>query len=546
MILPQTNIILLKTPMELSDLNQLTWSTKEEQYTYFNSLPKIYLEDATYQRKEGVIRFPTDTTTTYEDLIEYNYCMYQNESYNNKWFYAYITEINYVNDGLSTIKIETDVWNTWCFDITFKQSFIEREHVNDDTIGLHTIPENVETGDYIINEEHTNQLLATSNCIIMGTTKDYYFDQNDNFVLGGDNGGGTYGGVKTAYKYHLFLNNSTSKLNDVIEGFASKGESDAIGMIFTAPYWLIPRTSQSGSDDADVLETSTPTSLYWDSEPSLDPSITKPSTLNGYTPINKKLLTYPYSYFLMSNNNGGNAIYKYELFSTQYLNFIIRSVCTPSMSGVIIPTNYNGSDLNYGEALQMAKYPICGWGNDLYTNWLTQSSLNRSVNIVTSSGTTGSAGASLGAMVGGVPGAIIGGVVGSIIGGIKGTAESIMEMKQHEFVPPQAEGNTNTGDVAFAGGKCSFTYYKMSIKQEYARIIDDYFSMYGYKVNKLKVPNIRGRLNWNYVKTIGCNIIGDIPQKDLQKIKELFDKGITLWHHTNTFLDYSQSNSIIS
>ena len=122
-ITPSSNIILLKTPMELSDNNQLTWSSLNEQYTYFSGLPKLELEDATYQRKEGVIRFPTNPTTTYEDLLQYNYCMYQNEAYNNKWFYAYITEINYVNDGMSTIKLETDVWNTWWNDITFKKSF---------------------------------------------------------------------------------------------------------------------------------------------------------------------------------------------------------------------------------------------------------------------------------------------------------------------------------------------------------------------------------------------------------------------------------------
>ena len=68
--------------------------------------------------------------------------------------------------------------------------------------------------------------------------------------------------------------------------------------------------------------------------------------------------------------------------------------------------------------------------------------------------------------------------------------------------------------------------------------------MYGYKVNRLKVPNITGRPNFNYIKTIGCNIIGDIPQARLQEIKDLFNRGITLWHNPNTFLDYSVNNNI--
>lgn len=83
----------------------------------------------------------------------------------------------------------------------------------------------------------------------------------------------------------------------------------------------------------------------------------------------------------------------------------------------------------------------------------------------------------------------------------------------------------------------------MSIKKEYAEIIDNYFTMYGYKVNTLKIPNLKNRPNWNYVKTIDVNIIGDIPQNHLQTIKNMFNNGVTLWHNPSTFLDYSQNNS---
>ena len=68
----------------------------------------------------------------------------------------------------------------------------------------------------------------------------------------------------------------------------------------------------------------------------------------------------------------------------------------------------------------------------------------------------------------------------------------------------------------------------------------------GYKVNSLKIPNITGRTNWNYVKTIDCNITGEIPQEDLQELKDMFDNGVTFWHNSATFLDYSQSNNIVS
>ena len=72
-----------------------------------------------------------------------------------------------------------------------------------------------------------------------------------------------------------------------------------------------------------------------------------------------------------------------------------------------------------------------------------------------------------------------------------------------------------------------------------------YFDKYGYKVNTVKVPNINGRYNWNFVKTIECYIEADIPQDDLQEIKNMFDAGITIWHHPDTFMNYSNRNPIV-
>lgn len=81
-----------------------------------------------------------------------------------------------------------------------------------------------------------------------------------------------------------------------------------------------------------------------------------------------------------------------------------------------------------------------------------------------------------------------------------------------------------------------------TIKRQYAQLIDKFFDMYGYLTNTVKLPNLNNRPNWNYVKTLGINIISHIPQRDLEIIKNMFDNGITLWHNPQTFLDYSQNN----
>ena len=126
-----------------------------------------------------------------------------------------------------------------------------------------------------------------------------------------------------------------------------------------------------------------------------------------------------------------------------------------------------------------------------------------------------------------------------------GIGNAMITKKQHDLIAPQTRGNLNSGDVITSSNKNNFRFYKMSIRSEYAVIIDEYFSMFGYKVNLVTIPNVTGRANWNYVKTIGANIQGDIPESDLNEIKSIFNNGVTIWHNPTTYLDYSQSNNII-
>ena len=83
-----------------------------------------------------------------------------------------------------------------------------------------------------------------------------------------------------------------------------------------------------------------------------------------------------------------------------------------------------------------------------------------------------------------------------------------------------------------ANGQYGVYYYRMGLHEEVYKRLGDYFHMYGYKQNKvLPIFNMtRSRYYFNYIKTIGCNITGDIPRKYLNKLKSIFDNGVTLWH----------------
>lgn len=535
-ITPDTNIKLLKSPLTLSNKNQLTFTSKQAQYSYFNSLPKLEVDECSYQRKDNIIRYPAHIDT----IIEYNYVMYQNSNYDDKWFYAYIENMEYDNDGLTNITIKTDVFQTWQFDINFKDSFVEREHANDDTVGLNTIDENLQLGEFVTNK-------------INGWLHDYPFENVYNnsdlvIIIGATetkdkeaNAGTQCDGIYAGLRYYVFHNNfdGINALNSWLEQYAENGTSEAITCMF-----MLPEILTVGADREDHLYPGSNLSrrcyINHDIESDTNKIIDLTNnTIDGYSPVNKKLLTYPYNYLLVSNNSGVDVVYRLEDFYKIENNiktivnpsFKINSCITPSGSIRMVPENYKGVAENDVEGINMGKFPICNWATDVFTNWLTQNGVNIGLQIA-------------GSTIGIVSSAVTGNPIG-IASSSLSIANTLGEIYKESKVPPQANGNINCGDVVTASGKNDFIFYNMCIKKEYAQIIDDYFSMFGYKTNIVKIPNLTGRTNWNYVKTIDCNILGNIPQMDLLEIKEIFDNGVTLWHTTAYFLDYSQTNNIV-
>lgn len=529
-VTPDTNLKLLKCHLELDNQNQIKFSNSTDQYNYFNGLTKLEVSNISYQRKDNVIRYPGHI----DSILEYNYVMYQNHNYTNKWFYAYITKMEYINDNLTYIYIKTDVYQTWQFDLTFKICFVEREHVNDDTIGTHTVPEQLETGEYIIND--TDYMMYDTNyytVIGVASTK------NTGLIVPTNT---SYNNIFSGTKYFGFTSDDEAK--KFIDILDEAGQGESIVSIFMVPGTLWNKLTKVLRENVTAYGiTVTYYTLHGVSGTIIESqkAISMQTTLNGYTPKNNKLKCYPYNYLEVDNNNGASVIYHYEKFVNHSPSFQTAGALTPGCSIMCYPLNYNlknddhiftsGMLYSYNEGIPAGKYPVGSWNNDVYTNWLTQNGTN--VALKTIGGV-----ASLVAGVATLNPLMIG-------GGVMAVGSSLSDVYQHSLTPDQSNGNTSTGDVTYAMLQTMFAFKKKSIKYEYAKIIDDFFTMYGYKVNSVKVPNLTGRSNWNYVKTIDCNIEAHIPQDDLQEIKGLFNSGITIWHTTTYFLDYSRNNSII-
>ena len=524
-----SQVYLLSVPLEDDMKNTLYFANATSQHNYFaNNIGKTYT-NVSYQSETRTFRCPDQLDT----VRQYNYIMWQNTAYSNKWFYAFIKKMVYVNDGYTDVQFEVDPLQTWMFDIDVKASFVEREHTNDDTVGSNTVPEDVEYGEYISNGFTRDNTLSGLGYIIQ-TTRHYNYHDDGTGQSGqsATNFGGVYNAGTTFYV------ESVLDLVWLVSEYDHAGEGTAITNVYVVPRALVLNKPTL------PLNTSTdPSNENWwrgmDTIASYDVTVTKQTTLNGYTPRNKKLLTYPYNCLVVDNNNGSSNVYKYEEFSTANCVFEVEGVPTCGCSIKIAPKDYKGEVRYQQEGLVGGKFPTCGWVNDSYTNWLTQNAVNINLGAV----------GSIASIVGGV-GAIATGLgatagAGMIAGGLAGIGNILKQQYEHKIMPPTAGGNTNAGDITTCNDMNKFYFIKMSIKAEYARIIDDFFDMFGYKTCRVKVPNKAHRANWWYTKTIDANITGDIPNDELNRIKRAYNEGITFWRTPANFLNYSVNNGIV-
>ncbi len=531
---------LCRVPFENDYKHSLHFNNKDEQLAYFQNTSGNHKFDVTYIRKDNKMRIEANFELLYNN---FNYVAYFNPSgFGGKWYYAFIRDMRYISEDVTEIELETDVIQTWLFDYDLKPSFVEREHVSSDEPGEHTIPEGLETGDAIITGKvHDEDLCDLA--IIMAYS-DY---ASDNADVQGKVFNGVYSGL--GYSAFPLHSEGVKSLNNMIATYDKAGKGDAINSIF-----MIPRILVTDDEDFGAM---TLGSSYSAKVHNFEVDIQQ--NLDGYVPRNSKLLTFPYKYLMVNNNAGASAVYKEEKFlSGTKAKFIITGVVCPGGSIKLIPYDYNvnasggNKHLNQSEGLIGGKYPVCCWNSDTYTNWLTQNT-----NMINATNTQHMVSATAGALslmggialmatgVGAGMGAgMVAGGIGGISSGALGINSSMAQVKDMSVIPDQAKGDANCGDVITAYGDNTFMFYSMSIRNEYAKIIDSYFDMFGYKVNQVKVPNKAHRSRWWYTKTIDVNIDGELPSNEIQKIKNAYNNGITFWRNASEMGNYSLSNNI--
>lgn len=546
----------VSTGLSPSHENSLYFASVGAKDSYFDGLDKFTASEVTYQRENrGRIRVQLPVN----NLVRCDYMRFKNTSFENIWFYAFITQVNYINNLTTEVVYSLDPLITWMGYFVQKPCFVERQHTVNDGIGNNICDEGLPTGEYIMEEFNKTFSSEEQDIAVLYAQKE----------VGGALTNNVFQGIQT----YFYRTDEVDLLNQTLIDLLGSNESDnIIGM------YMLPR--RYASTDAILSET------YGFAKPYRD--------IDGYTPKNNKLFCYPYKYVEVDNMEGSTQIYEYEYFNTTPPNtssgifqFKVVGANNGSLELVLYPLNYKDKEFvddntHIHNSLGMHSFPPCSWNTDSYKAWLAQKNAYYELNTAISAGDAkingyyagakigasqgASTGAEVGTTIGGAllpgVGSAIGGIAGGLAGGaigglVGGEAESARQRKQatdiavfesmtrNEITPttPNQNKGTNTAAVLTSVGAKTFQVKEMSITHNYAQMIDDYFTMYGYKVNQVLVPNMNARPHWTYVKTVGCNVNGAFPASDARAIEAIFDNGVRLWHNLEEMGNYSLDNS---
>lgn len=389
---PETQIYILKG-VECDAMNNTYWGVyenKEDQLQFFlNNFEYKVFNDFTYQRANGVVNIEGD----FDEIRKYNYLIYKNRKAGagNKWIYCFITQVGYVSDSVCSISFETDVMQTWRFEIedSFLPSYIAYEHrdrwynSNGNLLPcINTQPENIELGTEMVcgNVLDIFPTANQINFIVITMTSGFNDSEWANFEQGvptvlrtyifpftGTKGvltditiqstaGGNPANITNFNTIYTAIRNDTNLVNKCV---SIKVCNSLVGIKYTnnqvlftdsmyhyaeeSSYkFLIPSTNAFFSSVADDCEYSNDIDLlrYFNIKRN-----------NVVYEMESKLFCYPFAFTVMTNFNGTYKTYKNEIWEDpQDVGFVAIGTVGSSKSNYI-PLNYKVNNTGVGNIL---------------------------------------------------------------------------------------------------------------------------------------------------------------------------------------------------
>lgn len=537
-VIPNSTVVLLKNiSLTPNYENTVHYENATEQYNDMYAHKLGQWDRCTYvgkNKQQGTIRLESTQGLLMQQAT---YMMFKNTSYEDKWFYAFVTDVTWVNNVTWEVSFILDVMQTYYFDFTYEKCLIERQHVTNDSIGANLIEENLEIGEYVVEgATHIDEFQNTHTCVATTLTQggSQWDPESTDYPTS------VIDGVNYGCKIYKFL--TKEKFGKFIKQANDDGVTDQIIDIYEVPDFATgDEVSQTGSLEISVTH-------------SISKSIDKPyaNFANQYVPKNNKLYTYPYKYLKATNHTGNIANYRYENFSDNDCNFEVHCTITPNPEGYIYPNNYLNFADAVDEGVSINDFPKGGYVSDQYKAWLAQTANSRTLQMlgIGASAVVGVAGLMTGA--GGMmlasattmttaQATAFGAGVAGLASSFKQASNMYAQKKDRIVNSQQATGNKSNAVVH----EMNYHYialYRMCIKPYFAKKIDDYFTKYGYAINELGYPNPKARPHFTFIKTVGCDVKASLPSQLVEQINSIHDNGITFWKNLDSIGDYSLDN----
>ena len=400
-IAPNSTVILLKNiPLEPNFENTVWYNNETEQEQDFlqqRYSPRTFTAQSYVHKERGAIRIEAQMAQVYDC----NYMMFKNTSFENKWFYAFITHVEYVSNEVCEVYFAIDPIQTWLKRFTVDPCFIAREHTYTDTPKDWAIPESIDPGQYYAYNQ--DRRFSTNDLrYYIAAPFTIEFDEDDGWQIWNYQGVKFVGGVPSGILYSAFtsveslaealwfLNGATTVhyMDSVgtIDTVNKGALIDAIVSIFIAPYQIF--NDPNGEVYEENWETYIPKMQgdipWWaSSTPNSEQRV-------NYVIKNNKLCGYPYCYHIATDYNGNDTLYRPELFYSkpgeEYVKFKLIGDAAPNGGVIAVPFDYKGSNgysdigrFNRFEQTAMRGFPTITWSVDVWRGWLSSTGVETAV-----------------------------------------------------------------------------------------------------------------------------------------------------------------------
>lgn len=585
---PSTVIELYKGVEIPSDYSFIfRWASRTNQDNYFNTrvTKKVTITNMLYINEEATtmrIGLPI------KELVGCNYLTMINQSGNfeNKKFYYFISDIKYINNNVTEIAIQLDVWNTFYWDIDFDECLIVRQHTPSDYYFEHLVPETIGTGEYFSQrywETSDNQqdLSFTRQSLFLGIALDSSGTPFQNIHAYGPN----FFMAGELYLLPIASNAfARTQLNALLSTYHGHYD-ECFRMCYMVPEWVYSylyypvdagQFTIPYGDDKPIIASRT-LNFYINSDNGWAESneYTEFGTQH-YEPRNAKLYSAPYRYLRLVSTSGDTRDYPYELFEPKHTSgfrsLSFTQYCNPISSDsqgcnvVTVPDYFRGRTKNWEESVQwsqMQPFPLTTDNMAKFIDYNKTSLVLAPLKFAFSAGSAiagfgslssyNSANSAYNAAISNAQSTpetrreaqaqytsdihdINVSNYNSLMKGMGGTIEAVDRASAfaHNFLghPPSTSSiSSSTGLTAQHSG----VYLQdMWLRVKDLRRLDAYFDKYGYALDIVDKPNLHARDYFTYIQTSGCKvkplITNLINSNYIEMIQGIFNRGTTVWN----------------